>query len=128
MAETSNDAPSREGAASRLELLDGESWQAFVAAPLAVLVLGKTDCPACREWGDALTARLGDDPTFWPDVRFGKMLLDRPGLASFKRANTWLASLDVLPYTVIYSHGEKVKEFVGGGLPRLEGRLEALTA
>jgi hypothetical protein len=59
-------------------------------------------------------------------VRFGKILLDRGGLASFKRANPWLAELDVLPYTLIYRRGEKVAEFAGGGVARLVARLERL--
>jgi hypothetical protein len=57
-------------------------------------------------------------------VRFGKILLDRGGLVSFKRADPWLADVDVLPYTLIYRAGEKVAEFAGGGIGRLESRLE----
>ncbi len=60
------------------------------------------------------------------DVRFGKMLLDRGGLAGFKRANQWLAQVDVLPYTLIYRGGEKVAEFAGGGIGRLQARLARL--
>jgi hypothetical protein len=29
---------------SRLEVVDGAGWEAFVGAPLSVLVLGKSDC------------------------------------------------------------------------------------
>ena len=50
------------------------------------------------------------------------MLLDKGGLASFKRASPWLADVDVLPYTLIYRAGGKLAEFAGGGI----GRLEAL--
>jgi len=57
-------------------------------------------------------------------VRFGKILLDRGGLASFKRAKPWLAEVDVLPYTRIYRGGEKLAEFAGGGIGRLQSRLE----
>jgi hypothetical protein len=59
-------------------------------------------------------------------VRFGKLLLDTPGLVGFKRANPWLPEADVLPYHVIYRHGELVKRFAGGGIERLVGRLERL--
>jgi hypothetical protein len=45
-------------------------------------------------------------------------------LASFKRANPWLAEVDVLPYTLIYRGGEKLAEFAGGGIGRLQSRLE----
>jgi len=51
------------------------------------------------------------------------MLLDRGGLAAFKRANPWLAEADVLPYTLVYRGGAKVAEFAGGGIARLESRL-----
>jgi hypothetical protein len=56
--------------------------------------------------------------------RFSFQENNRGGLASFKRANPWLADIDVLPYTLIYRAGEKVAEFAGGGISRLESRLE----
>jgi hypothetical protein len=46
----------------------------------------------------------------------------------FKRANPWLADLDVLPHTLIYRGGEKVAEFAGGGIGRLTARLERVRA
>lgn len=107
----------------RLEAVDGGNWQAFLGAPWAVLMLGKSDCEHCTEFTEELHAFLAADRTYG-DVRFGKMLLDRGGLAGFKRANPWLADADVLPYTLIYRSGEKVAEFAGGGITRLESRLE----
>ena len=59
-------------------------------------------------------------------IRDGKMLLDRGGLASFKRANPWLAEVDVLPCTLIYQGGQKRSEFAGGGVERLQARLSRL--
>jgi len=111
----------------RLEPLDGTTWGAFLAAPWSVLMLGKSDCDHCNEFTEELHAFLAADTTY-ADVRFGKILLDRGGLASFKRANPWLADVDVLPYTLIYRDGEKVAEFAGGGIGRLESRLERLRA
>jgi hypothetical protein len=35
-----------------------------------------------------------------------------------------LPDVDVLPYTLIYRGGQKVAEFAGGGIGRLESRLE----
>ena len=78
----------------RLEMIDGQNWEAFLGAPFA--------------------------------VRFGKMLIDKGGLVGFKRANRWLAEVDVLPYTLVYRNGEKVSEFAGGGIGRLQSRLERL--
>ena len=41
---------------SRLEKIDGRTWRDFVQAPVAVLVLGKTDCPNCAAWTAELEA------------------------------------------------------------------------
>jgi len=109
----------------RLEAIDGANWETFLGAPWAVLMLGKSDCDHCNEFAEELHGYLGDAGAP-ADVRFGKMLLDRAGLAGFKRANPWLAEVDVLPYTLIYRSGEKVAEFPGGGIGRLQSRLERL--
>ena len=82
----------------RLEAIDGATWEAFVKSPWAVLMLGKSDCPACGAWTDELTTFLETDQE-WTHVRFGKVLLDRGGLIGFKRAHPWIAELDVLPFT-----------------------------
>ena len=108
---------------TRLEQLDGKSWQEFVSAPVAVLVLGKSGCDACSSWSAELEAFLATD-TRWREVRFGKLLLDTPGLVSFKRANPWVAELDALPFNVIYVGGVPVKRFAGSGAERLVSRLE----
>ncbi len=110
---------------SRLEMIDKENWEAFLNAPLAVLVLGKTDCDACNQWTEELTTFLEADEDF-KDVRFGKMLLDQRGLAGFKKASPWLADVDVLPFNVIYKGGSKAKEFAGKGTERLVNRLNNL--
>ena len=111
--------------AERLEAIDGTNWEAFLGASWAVLMLGKTDCEHCIEYTEELHGYLGGQAAP-ADVRFGKMLLDRGGLATFKRANPWLAEVDVLPYTLIYRGGDKVAEFAGGGVGRLQTRLERL--
>jgi hypothetical protein len=107
----------------RLESIDGANWEAFLGAAWSVLMLGKSDCAHCAEFTEELKAFLAADRTY-TDIRFGKMLLDRGGLATFKRANPWLADADVLPYTLIYRNGQKVAEFAGGAITRLESRLE----
>jgi hypothetical protein len=110
-----------------LEPIDGSNWEAFLQGDWSVLMLGKTDCDHCAAYGEELEAFLGS-PERPTAVRAGKMLLDRGGLASFKRANPWLAEVDVLPYTLIYRRGEKVGEFAGGGVARLRARLARLGA
>jgi len=107
---------------SRLEDIAPDRWQELTSAPFAVLVLGKTDCPACADWSAELERFLEQDREF-EHVRFGKIMLDRPGFGSFKKANPWLTELDVLPYTQLYRNGERVKGFAGGGIERLTNRL-----
>ncbi len=109
---------------SRLETIDGRNWRDFVAAPAAVLVLGKSDCENCASWAEELERFVAAGN--WAQVRFGKLLLDRPGLIDFKRANPWIAELDVLPFNVIYVNGERSRSFAGGGAERLARRLERL--
>ena len=109
----------------RLEKLDADTWREFVGAPTAVLILGKTTCPACQAYGDEVEAWLASAPDV-PDVRFGKIFLDERGLVEFKRASPWLANVDDLPFTQIYRNGERWKDFPGGGIDRLRRRLESL--
>lgn len=109
---------------SRFESIGRENWEEFIQAPAAVLMLGKTDCAACNTWTEELIQFLDSDAD-WSHVRFGKLLLDTPGLAGFKRANAeWLQDVNDLPYNVIYKEGELQKSFVGGGIERLTRRLE----
>jgi hypothetical protein len=112
---------------SRLETVDGTNWEEFVRAPVAVLMLGKTDCEACARWAEELSQFLESDREF-EQVRFGKLQLDRPGLVSFKRANPWVAELDSLPFNVIYADENRVKSFAGGGVERLANRLRRILA
>ena len=108
-----------------LEAIDAGNWEEFLRAPVAVLMLGKSDCPACAAWTDELTLFLATDSE-WSNVRFGKMLLDKGGLVAFKRAHPWIAELDVLPFNQIFRTGERVKSFAGGGVERLVNRLRQL--
>ena len=108
---------------TRLEAIDGTNWEGFLAAPLVGADAGQERLRALRGVHRGAADVPGRRPTYG-DVRFGKILLDRGGLAGFKRANPWLAEADVLPYTLIYRRGEKVAEFAGGGIGRLLARLE----
>ena len=110
---------------TRLEQIDGGNWKDFLQAPVAVLMLGKSDCAACQGWTEELEQFLAGDAE-WTDVRFGKMILDKGGLFEFKKASPWLAELDTLPFTLIYRGGERWKSFAGGGVERLVSRLQSL--
>ena len=111
-----------------LETIGPDNWREFIAAPTAVLLIGKSDCKACIEWSAELAAYLSSEEAGFIDVRFGKLLLDQRGLIDFKKENAWLAEVKELPFTVIFRNGERFKEFAGGGLARLTGRLESSTA
>ena len=111
--------------ADRLESVDGASWEAFLASPWSVLMLGKSDCGACQGWTAELEQFLAGD-TEWKKVRFGKMILDKGGLFEFKRASPWLAGLDTLPFNQIYVDGKEWKSFAGSGVERLVSRLQSL--
>lgn len=110
---------------SLLETIDGRNWEDFLGAPVAVLMLGKSNCPACAAWTEELKSFLASDPEF-PHVRFGKMLLDQGGLIGFKRAHPWIAELDVLPFNQMFVAGERSKSFAGGGVERLVNRLRQI--
>ena len=47
------------------------------------------------------------------DVAVRKLVLDERGALGFKRANPWLAEVEVLPYTVRYRRGERIDGFAG---------------
>ncbi len=111
----------------RLETVDGGTWRDFIASPLAVLVIGKSDCPACSAWSEELERFLAAD-TAWGHVRVGKMLLDKGGLVYFKRANPWLADVEELPFNVMYVAGQRAKSWPGGGIERLTSRLASAGA
>jgi hypothetical protein len=111
---------------SRLETVDGGNWRDFIAAPVAVLMIGKSDCGACAAWTEELEQFLATDGE-WSHVRFGKMLVDKGGLIEFKRASPWLADVDELPFNQLYVAGERAKAWPGGGLDRLVTRLQGVT-
>jgi hypothetical protein len=101
-----------------MELLGKDDWQGFIDSPIAILMLGKTNCKACEEWTVELTNYT--PPT---GVRVGKILLDTPGLARFKIAQPWISEVDILPFNAIFVAGELKKQWAGSGLERLQNRL-----
>ena len=109
----------------RLEEIDGDNWQEFVESETAVLMLGRSDCAACDTYTEQLESIHAEDDE-WTEVRFGKMLIDQPGLASFKNEASWLADVRDLPFTAIYAEGDLEKTFAGTGIERLTNRLERI--
>ena len=111
-----------------LEMLDGESWRAFIGSEAAFVMLGKSDCEPCKAWTAEISGFLGSEAVAaHPRVRFGKLLLDSRGLTEFKREHqTWLKDLEELPFNLLYVGGELRKSWPGGGLDRLQNRLAGL--
>jgi len=105
-----------------VEMVGRDGWEDFLSAPVAVLILAKSDCGACKTWQGELDAHLAGTDEF-DGARFGKLNLDQPGLVAFKRANPWLSGVTDLPTNVLYVKGEKTKTWVGGGVDRLANRL-----
>lgn len=110
---------------AKFEEIGRENWEEFINSPKAVLMLGKSDCPACAAFAEELDEFCASCEG-WEDVRFGKLIINQPGLAGFKKQSPWLADVRDLPYTVIYADGEVAKTFMGGGIERLTNRLERL--
>lgn len=110
---------------TKLERIDGASWEEFLNAPTSVLILSKNDCQACVDWTEELNEWFasGKAPT---EVRFGKIMLDDPGMARFKIAQPWISRVDILPFNTIFVNGERVKEWAGGTVSRLQNRLGRL--
>ena len=108
-----------------IEQLDEGSWESFLNAPLAVLMLSKKECISCIQLGDELSTWLSSG-TAPLNVRFGKIMLDDPGMARFKIAQPWISRVDILPFNAIFVNGERVKEWAGGKLSRLQNQLERL--
>lgn len=102
----------------QLEHLGPKDWEEFLSAPIAMLMLGKNDCAACKTW----TAEL-EEFAIPEGVRVGKILLDTPGLGRFKIAHDWVSGVDVLPFNVLFVNGEMKKQWAGGGLERMQNRL-----
>ena len=101
-----------------MELLGPKDWKEFLQSPIAVLIIGKNGCQACEIWtGQLETFQIPSG------VRIGKILLDTPGLGRFKIDQPWVAQIDVLPFNAIYVNGEIKKQWAGGGIDRLQNRL-----
>lgn len=109
-----------------LDVLERNTWEDAVNAPVAFVMLGKTDCAGCIAWTEELEAYLDGEHEF-SEVRFAKILLDKGGLGKWKKATPWLSEVHDLPTNVIYVNGEPVKRWVGAGIPRLENRLRRFT-
>ena len=108
-----------------LKTVDDGNWRQFVNAPAAVLTLSISTCPACAEWQEQLDGWIARDRRRI-GIRFGKVVLDSTATAEFKRDNEWLDEVPGLPFSAVFVNGELEASFAGGGVSRLERRLEGL--
>jgi hypothetical protein len=82
---------------------------AVLGAEHAVLILSKKSCGYCAEYYAEIEALRAQGQL--TSVTIGKVTLDQPGAGRFKRDNPWIATLEALPYTLLYLRGERVDQF-----------------
>ena len=104
-----------------MEILNQSNWEEFLSSPISVLILSKTDCQSCDAWFSEL-----ENCELLPEIRLGKLLLDCPGLGRFKMENDWVSNIDILPFNAIYVGGEVKMQWAGGGIERLQTRLNQI--
>ncbi len=94
-----------------------------VEAERAVLVLTKTGCGHCAAYQAEIEALL--ERGAMGGTVIGKMPLNQRGvIRDFKRNNPWLADLEFLPYTLLYSKGQRVDDFAASKGSYLLERIE----
>jgi hypothetical protein len=105
-----------------LEVTD-QNLAPLMEAERAVLVLTKSDCGHCAAYQAEIEALL--ERADMGGTVIGKMPLNQRGvIRDFKRNNPWLADLKVLPYTLLYSKGQRVDGFAASKGSYLLERIE----
>jgi len=89
--------------------VDDQSVDRVTQAARGALILAKDDCESCAAY-EADIRRLQEQGILG-ELVVGKIMLTQPGCRAFKRENPWLRDVTYLPYTVLYSVGERVDEF-----------------
>jgi hypothetical protein len=122
-----------------LEIIDDSNFSEFLFAPNSFLLIGKSTCDACNIWTNELLGHLLDTGSSTGiekanlqlshlPIRWGKVSLNTGGtLTNFKRTHgVWLSHIRDLPYNSLWSNGQLVKEWPGGGIDRLTNRLHSM--
>jgi hypothetical protein len=112
--------------AATIALVDDDSLDVVRNAPYGILVLTKTTCGACASYQLEIETLLARGDLDGSSV--AKLVLDRPGGHRFKRDNPWLASVQFLPYTVLYRDGQQVDAFAASKASYLLERLADVQA
>lgn len=92
-----------------IAIVNDHTIGSFLEHDLCVLILARSTCNRCITYlGDV--RRLVDRGSLG-DTAVGVMMLDQPGVSQFRRQNPWLVNAEVLPYTVLYRHGQRIDGF-----------------
>ena len=89
--------------------VDDQSVETVTQAARGVLILGKDDCDNCAAY-EADIRRLQEQGVLG-ELVVGKIMLTQRGSRAFKRENPWLRDVSFLPYTVLYTAGERIDGF-----------------
>lgn len=104
---------------SKISKITSNNWTDFLQSEISVLILERDGCTNCEEWSNEIHSSNISEL-----VRFGKLNLDDTGLGRIKISNPWIAEVDILPYNAIFINGELKKHWAGGGINRLQNRLD----
>lgn len=92
-----------------IQNVDDGNYNDFMGHDRVALLLTLSSCGSCASYTREIEQLLQKGQL--EGLQIGKVVLDRAGSAKLKRANPWIKRLDFLPYTVLYSNGDKVDEF-----------------
>ena len=100
-----------------------QNLEEVVEAERGVLILTKTGCGHCVAYQAEIEALL--ERGAMRGTVIGKMPLNQRGvIRDFKRNSPWLADLQFLPHTLLYSKGRRVDNFAASKGSYLLERIE----
>jgi len=107
---------------SDLYLIESSNWQEFLNKKICYVMFSKSDCEQC-EFLEKKLQSLDLNREF-PCC---KINLDKPGFADLKQTYSWISSIDVLPFSAIFSEGELVDSWSGSNIDMLQSKLSAIS-
>lgn len=105
-----------------LVMVSDTNYDEFMRAEKVVLILTKSDCASCASYSEEIEKILEQED--YRGIAFGKIVLDQRGSLRIKKENKWIASLEYLPYTVLYRRGQKADEFAASSGRYLQEKIE----
>ena len=105
-----------------VQVIDG-NLEEIMEAERAVLILTKDGCGSCAAYQAEIQAQL--ECGEMGEIVVGKIALNQRGATrEFKRENPWLAAIEFLPYTLLYTKGQRVDGFAASKGSYLLERIE----